>query len=404
MSDHPLRLTIVANEVPFPPVHGGHVDVWKRIIALKKQGVHIQLIAWREGADMTGANVKEGLLEFVDSFIEMEKSQTVYGKAIRLLRTLRYPSQVAARHVSSARLVEVKDEVKAFNPDVVMVDGLFGWRLGSSVAYDLQVPVVCRSHNIEHVYIATLLEKATALKSKISFFLAGAHLRKFEISALKQSARFYDISFQDLQRWNAMGVSNGEWLPPVVEKRQFHALDKKNFDIGFLGNLYTPNNVEGLLWFISKVVPLLPEGRRVVIAGSKPCDQIRAVCRESPNVSLIENPERVEDIYAACRVMINPVLGGSGVNMKIIEMLQTELPIVSTLQGVAGLPPDVTSQVRVASTEKEFAEWIELSIVNPAVAHKERENVLDLYFGSSAIGRFVDSLLEVTSSNTASRT
>jgi polysaccharide biosynthesis protein PslH len=403
MADRALRLTIVANEVPFPPVHGGHADVWKRIVALKNQGVHIQLIAWRDGADITGGNVQGRLLESVDSFVEMEKSQTVCGKAVRLLRTLRYPSQVAARHVSSSRFVEVRDQVKAFDPDVVMVDGLFGWLLGKRVAHDLQVPVVCRSHNIEHVYIATLLEKATTFKSKVSFFLAGAHLRKFEMLALKQSARFYDISYQDLQRWHAMGVINGEWLPPVVEKRQFHSLDNKSFDIGFLGNLYTPNNVEGVLWFLDKVVPLLPEGRSVAIAGSKPCDQIRAVCRNSPNISLIENPERVEDVYAACKVMINPVLGGSGVNMKIIEMLQTELPIVSTLQGVAGLPSDVTCQVRVASTEREFADWIESSIESPAVACNERENVLDLYFGSKAIGRFVDSLLEVTSSNTVSR-
>ena len=40
------RLTLVAGEFPYPPIHGGRADTWSRIKALAQQGVRIQLICW----------------------------------------------------------------------------------------------------------------------------------------------------------------------------------------------------------------------------------------------------------------------------------------------------------------------------------------------------------------------
>ena len=41
-----MKITIVAMEIPYPPIHGGRVDVWRRLKMLAELGTEIQLICW----------------------------------------------------------------------------------------------------------------------------------------------------------------------------------------------------------------------------------------------------------------------------------------------------------------------------------------------------------------------
>ena len=45
-----MRILLVAHEVPYPPVHGGRMDTWNRIVALSRVGVSIDLVRWVDEA------------------------------------------------------------------------------------------------------------------------------------------------------------------------------------------------------------------------------------------------------------------------------------------------------------------------------------------------------------------
>jgi hypothetical protein len=97
--------------------------------------------------------------------------------------------------------------------------------------------------------------------------------------------------------------------------------DPPQFDVGYLGNLFMPNNVQGLVWFLEKVAPLLLDacpGLRLFIAGSQPSDRIRAALAARPEVTLIENPRDAVTVLRDAQVLINPVFAGSGVNIKSV--------------------------------------------------------------------------------------
>ncbi|MFZ3140022.1 glycosyltransferase [Polaromonas sp.] len=386
-----MRITIIASEIPYPPLHGGQVDVWRQIVALHRVGVTVQLIAWGTDDELLAAKASK-VLNDTASLILLRKGIGLLANLVRLVRTLRYPSHVADRLVGKSKFRTVSDSVQRFAPDVIMVEGLFGWVLGQKLADILRLPLVARSQNIEHKYVSVLQKKAEGIRRKIAFSLALAHLESFEKTALKRADRFYDISFSDLAYWENLGYSNGEWLPPLVESRRWEKGINPQYDVGFLGNLYTPNNVEGVLWFINKVIPLLNQHVRVLIAGSKPVDIVIAACEASKQVTLLANPEHVIDVYSACKTLINPVMGGSGVNMKALEMLQTPLPVISSRQGVAGLTQDVISLFEVAETPKDFARAVEIALLKESVNLEARENLLDNYFGQSAVAGFVTSL------------
>jgi hypothetical protein len=390
-----LRICIIANEVPFPPTHGGQVDVWRRIEGLLRAGVKVCLIAWAysdEFAEKRNASLPAGLtLELI------ERRSGFFGLMLRLLLAIKFPSQVAARVVFARQYEKLRAEVGMFSPDLVMVDGLFSAPVGIRLSADLDVPLVARSHNIEHKYIRLQFERAATVREKVALWLAGAHLKEFEHDFLRRVDMVYDISYSDAEFWRGNGLSKVEWLPPVSDARAWSANQEANYDVGFLGNLYAPNNVNGLVWFCEEVAPLLPDTFKILIAGSKPVQRLRDVIDRLHNVELMENPHDVSLVYESCAVLMNPVQVGSGVNMKSIEMLKTDLPIVCSPQGVSGLPDEIAQFFRVASTADHFAEEIISQRAAPIVDVSARRAIVDEYFGDASVARFLSSLKKVSS-------
>ena len=73
------------------------------------------------------------------------------------------------------------------------------------------------------------------------------------------------------------------------------------------------------------------------------------------------------------KVLVNPVSIGSGVQLKMLDMLMTDVPIVTRSQGVRGLPPEVVSQFDVVDATEEFASAILRRLEAPAIDAVERQ-------------------------------
>jgi len=359
-----MKIVFICNEAPFPSNHGGRVDVWRRLCAMHSAGAEIFLVFW--------AGDKPNELPSNSSLARMRQevkrvsyfviSRTFTARLMRLVRLVIWPSHVASRVLRRKDLSKLMVDVKDFCPDAVWLESIYGGVLARNVADLFAVPLFCRSHNIEHLYMADQVAKATTLRDKIAWRLNLPNLRRFEYSILRKSKRFFDISSDDLGFWSCNGMTHGEWLPPMVDSDFVSRLsapraEKPGFDVGYLGNLYSPNNVDGVCWFLDEVVPILRRSQpeiRVFIAGLSPNPRLReAVARNG--VALIENPSDIVPVLRSAMVLVNPVFAGSGVNIKSMEMLFSPALLVATCQGVAGLPPEVSQHFRLANTAEEFS-------------------------------------------------
>ncbi|MEO1378238.1 MAG: glycosyltransferase family 4 protein, partial [Cyanobacteria bacterium J06635_10] len=202
--------------------------------------------------------------------------------------------------------------------------------------------------------------------------------------------------------WKSQGFRNGRYLPPLIEFNKSHHIDKNyhnnnveaRYDIVFLGNLYSNNNVAGIIWFLTQI---LPEVRsqlsniKVLIAGSKPINKIIQLCEDIDNVHLSINPPSSTEIYKSGRVLINPGLTGSGVSIKSLEMLMTGKPIVSTPQGIAGLPPSTRQYFKIADDTESFAAAIVNLLSNYRKLNIE-EKLLESIFGTQVIREVVSDI------------
>lgn len=404
-----MKITIISHEMPYPPNHGGRVDIWRRIQAISQLGVEIQLITWVHQSptseELTAINqyVKEA------HFIVYQKNTSAIVR--KLIDLCSYPLEVTSRIVRGKELENLISQVSNFYPDAIFIDGIHGGELAISLNQKINLPLVTRSHNIEHLYQQRLLASATGL-AKLKKRLSLNNLENYEKNILKRSAIFYDISADDLHIWQNQGLTNGRYLPPLIDFTKKDADADKTakskhnypYDIIFLGNLNHDNNVAGIVWFLTQTLPKIqdkfPEVT-VLIAGSNPVPKIIQVCQQTPGVDIKINPISADIIYQSGKILINPVLTGSGVSIKSIEMLAAQRPIVSTLQGIAGLPKQLHDYFKLADNADDFAQEICKLLSTSCDSINITREILESLFGLQAIATMLSEIksLQLDSGN-----
>lgn len=417
-----MKLTIVAMEIPYPPIHGGRVDIWRRIEALKAVGVEIQLICWtpetppvEDLAVMRQAIADLQLLDYV--------GRSPLSRLRRAWDLLHHPLGITSRMVYGERFTRLSHAVQAFDPALMLIDGIHASLLARQLAAQLGLPFALRSHNIEHQHRAALFQAAQG-RQKISSFLMQRRMKALEFETFRGAIAFFDISIDDLKFWQEQGFDHGYFLPPLADFAPTAALpcpeqppkapfskrpadptddptdgptDGPTYDIVFLGNLNTPNNVAGVKWFIDEVMPLLKAEKpnlSVLIAGSKPIPAIQDLCRQDSGIDLKANPKSASEIYQSGRVLINPIAVGGGVSLKSIDMLATGRPIVSLEKGLVGLPSAAKPLFALATDAASFAERVLVCLNQDpdSEASQARQALIQAEFGLPRIEVFVAQL------------
>ncbi|MCK4761715.1 MAG: glycosyltransferase family 4 protein [Candidatus Aminicenantes bacterium] len=154
---------------------------------------------------------------------------------------------------------------------------------------------------------------------------------------------------------------------PKNDKDKYESKDKdknKKYDLLFVGS-DNPFNKEGIDWFLKEVFPLLSAPLNILVVG-----KVTAHVREqgyetgnsgstgNKNVKCIPFAADLGDVYRQTKIALCPLLGGTGIKIKVIEALAYELPVVTTPKGVTGFPSKAGNGCLVADTPQEFADQV----------------------------------------------
>jgi len=237
--------------------------------------------------------------------------------------------------------------------------------------------------------------------------LASLHLKRAERDLIMKADWVFDISADDMTFWKVRASAHRiSWLPPLLDAAPsgrppplpWH---DRPYDAVYLGNLNTPNNVEGLTWFVKTVLPELRIRRSeisILIAGSNPSQEVLDLVESDSSLQVRVNPADVGEVRALGRVMINPVLQGSGVNVKSVEMLATDSPVVTTPVGVQGLDAETIGAFHIADTPQEFAAMVDQLIDLGPVNDNDRNDIRSR-FGKGGAQALSQKLTEIIAQN-----
>ena len=126
-----------------------------------------------------------------------------------------------------------------------------------------------------------------------------------------------------------------------------------------IGTMFWPPNVDGILWFLREIFPLIQAQRPKTtfdVVGAKPPPEIMAYSSNGSGVNVTGYVVDPTPYYEATGVMVVPLRAGGGMRVKILNALAQGLPIVSTTLGCEGIAVESGRHLLVADTPEAFAQ------------------------------------------------
>jgi glycosyltransferase involved in cell wall biosynthesis len=128
----------------------------------------------------------------------------------------------------------------------------------------------------------------------------------------------------------------------------------------FSGKMDFRANVDGVLWFVHSVLPLVlqrvPEARFYAV-GQRPHSRLEPLLGQ-PGVVVTGHVPDIRPYIAEATVYVVPLRSGGGTRLKVLEAMAMRRPIVSTSMGCDGFPVTSGREVILADSAEEFARHV----------------------------------------------
>jgi len=256
--------------------------------------------------------------------------------------------------------------------DIIFTNYVFTAPLAAAV----KKPATLILETLDHFFEANLLSQN--LKSNINFEKSLLQNIEFDLYKI-----FNKIIFINKDEYDSTPKESGISYSHIPAAWQGitnkTTKDQEIVDLLFIGSNHPPN-IEGINYFYQKVfLPFLrPKGISLNIAG-KVCDNINI---EDPKVNKIGFYNgNIGDLYSSTKVIIIPILEGSGLSIKTMEAMAFGKPIVTTPKGARGMNIDANPFIiiDIKKDPESFATAI-LSLLN---SPEKRKNL-----GEKALDQF----------------
>ena len=147
------------------------------------------------------------------------------------------------------------------------------------------------------------------------------------------------------------------------------------------------HNIAAAQWFFNKVYPLLDTNISITVVG-----KINKHIKDYPNVIKINYVKDLSSTYNASKVVICPMLSGTGLKIKVVEALSFGLPIVCNTRGVDGLINKNNNGCLVADRPTDYASNINRLLENSNFYTKLSDQAKDFYNSNLSLNSIYNAL------------
>jgi glycosyltransferase involved in cell wall biosynthesis len=249
---------------------------------------------------------------------------------------------------------------------VVWLDGLGSARYLPLVrSLQPRARVVLDQHNVESDRFAQFAKRQHGARRLVADAEWRA-ARRFERDAMRGVDAVSAISEDDARAYRAMAGIEALAVPQVVPYERRLQGGAPGPRVVYAGQLGWRPNALGLDWLCSAVWPRvrerLPDATLTIAGSGLPHDDhgapIAPAAWSAPGVTTLGFVPDLEPLYRGSAVMVAPVIGGSGVRIKLLDAFRHGVPVVTTPDGAAGLAIAPGREAFVESAPEAFAERV----------------------------------------------
>ncbi len=255
--------------------------------------------------------------------------------------------------------------------DIIQLEGPYPGLYLDLIRSVSKAKVSLRAHNVEHLLWQRKASHENSLPKKWYLNNMARRLKRLELEVAGRADFLIPISDCDASYFTKQGLQKPFLTIPA-------GLDLKDYpftelpaaqDIFFIGALDWLPNQEGTALvpqtrcFPSAAGCKLP-GLRFHVAGRNASKHFQKKLNH-PKITYHGEVRRCQGFMQAHRVMVAPLLSGSGIRIKIIEAMALGRPVVTTSAGIEGIELRNHPQVAVVDEPYLFSSQIVKLLTDP---------------------------------------
>jgi glycosyltransferase involved in cell wall biosynthesis len=249
------------------------------------------------------------------------------------------------------------------------VEALIGLHKFDSVVCDFLFPApnipqldscVLFQHNVESMIWQRYVEHATGLK-RLYFRMQAKRMLEYEGEVCRSVRKVIAVSDGDAETMRRIyRVSQALPVPTGVDLDYFVRPEagSKLADMVFLGSMDWMPNIDGVVWFVREVLPLIRRHRpdcSLAIVGRRPSPEVIKLAESDPLIQVTGTVPDVRPWLFGALASIVPLRIGGGTRLKIYEAMAAKVPVISTAIGAEGLDVTDGENIYLADTPQNFA-------------------------------------------------
>jgi len=363
-----MRILLFTPQLPYPPHQGTTIRNYNIIRELaRRHEVHLLSFVQQEDELAAAAPLREAC----QSVRVVKAPRRTTAQRVRALLTSSLPD-MAMRLPSEEFQATLDSYIGQVRPDVVQVEGIEMAQYGLALIKRRTGPypvLVFDDHNAEYILQRRAFETDVRQPRRwigaMYSWVQWHRLARYEQLTCEQHDWTVVASEADaaavhelLPNLDLTVIPNGvdsTFYRPGADFRREITLPANS--LVFTGKMDFRPNVDGVLWFVNEVLPLIRSQEpdvRFYIVGQKPHPRVVAL-GEKPGVVVTGYVDDVRPYIAQASVYVVPLRMGGGTRLKIMEAMAMAAAVVSTSLGCEGFPLIADKHLKVADGEAQFA-------------------------------------------------
>jgi glycosyltransferase involved in cell wall biosynthesis len=347
-----MKILFLTTQLPYPPFSGGVIKTWNLVKHWSSNDLML-VCALKEGEENHMAEFQEKVPNVKLFTIPFDRKRT----PLNLLRSyFTAPSLNVFRNYNK----QLDKKVKEWAPqcDLIFVDH---YEMGQYVHKSFGKPVVLHEHNAEFVMWERLAEIENNPIKKALIKLEAGRIKRAE-KMYAEDASIVFAAPNDIEELAKIGVDRDK-LKPTYHLGEDFLLERPDLEFDqtekallFVGTLTWEANVDGLIWFLDEIYPLVLKNHPDIhfyIVGKNPDQRLISRAQKFDSVELTGFVEELEPYFKNARAFVIPLRFGSGIKVKLLNAMYRGIPIVTTPIGTEGLEVVSGRDLFCTQSEKE---------------------------------------------------
>jgi len=355
-----MKILQILPKIPYPPTDGHKKSMWGIIKYLSNKGHEIDFIAYKQNQ-----NYKQYLTE-IDNYarlfvVDVHTKNKLSGALKNIFSNVPY-------NLSKYQTKEFKNYLTSHlskqNYDIIHVTNAhMGWVV-DIVREITETPIVLREENFELTIMERYYKNQTNFLLKSYAYLQYKKFLEYEPPLCNKFDKCIMMSREDELRLKELNPGVKTKVIPLGVDNELLNIERteaEKYSLVHVGSLDWYPNYDGLKWFVNKIFPLVVKRfneAKLYLYGGGITKNFYFPESVKGNIIVKGFVNNIWEDVKNKSLAVVPLRIGSGIRVKILEMLASGVNVITTSLGKEGIPTEDGKELLIADTEEKFAEKI----------------------------------------------